>query len=51
MEQTDYSEANWQRVLVEYENGKYAIAIADPQPASEDLSDINKAVQVRSMPR
>lgn len=45
MEQTDYSEANWQRVLVEYENGKYAIAIADPQPASEDLSDINKAVQ------
>ena len=45
MEQTDYSEANWQRVLVEYENGKYAIAIADPQPASEDVSDINKAVQ------
>ena len=45
MEQTDYSEANWQRVLVEYENGKYAIAIADPQPASEDVSDINRAVQ------
>lgn len=45
MEQTDYSEANWQRVLVEYENGKYAIAIADPQPASDSVSDINKAVQ------
>lgn len=45
MDKNDYSEANWQRVLTEYENGKYAIAIADPQPASEDVSDINKAVQ------
>ena len=45
MDKGDYSEANWQRVLVEYENGKYAIAIADPQPASEDVSVINKAVQ------
>ena len=45
MDKGDYSDANWQRVLVEYENGKYAIAIADPQPASEDVSDINKAVQ------
>ena len=45
MDEGDYSNANWQRVLVEYENGKYAIAIADPQPASEDVSDINKAVQ------
>ena len=45
MDKGDYSDANWQRVLVEYENGKYAIAIADPQPASEDVSVINKAVQ------
>ena len=45
MDEGDYSNANWQRVLVEYENGKYAIAIADPQPASEDVSVINKAVQ------
>ena len=45
MDEKDYSEANWQRVLTEYENGKYAIAIADPQPASEDISAINKAVQ------
>lgn len=45
MDKGDYSDANWQRVLVEYENGKYAIAIADPQPASENVSDINKAVQ------
>ena len=45
MDKNDYSEANWQRVLTEYENGKYAIAIADPQPASEDVSVINKAVQ------
>lgn len=45
MDKNDYSEANWQRVLTEYENGKYAIAIADPQPASDSVSDINKAVQ------
>ena len=45
MDEGDYSNANWQRVLVEYENGKYAIAIADPQPESEDVSVINKAVQ------
>ena len=45
MDKGDYSDANWQRVLVEYENGKYAIAIADPKPASEDVSVINKAVQ------
>lgn len=45
MDKGDYSDANWQRVLVEYENGKYAIAIADPQPASEDVSVVNKAVQ------
>lgn len=45
MDKGDYSDANWQRVLVEYKNGKYAIAIADPQPASEDVSVINKAVQ------
>ena len=45
MDEGDYSDANWQRVLVEYENGKYAIAIADPQPTSEDVSVINKAVQ------
>lgn len=45
MDKNDYSDANWQRVLTEYENGKYAIAIADPQPASDSVSDINKAVQ------
>ena len=42
--ETDYSEGNWQRVLSECENGKYAIAIAEPQPASSSESDINKAV-------
>ena len=44
MTEGDYSEGNWQRVRDEYENGKYAIAIAEPKPASDSESDINKAV-------
>ena len=44
MTETDYSTGNWQRVRDEYENGKYAIAIAEPKPASDSESDINKAV-------
>lgn len=45
MDPEDYTDTNWQRVLTEYENGRYAISIAAPNPASDSVSDINKAVQ------
>lgn len=45
MDPEDYTDTNWQRVLTEYENGRYAISIAAPNPASDSVGDINKAVQ------
>lgn len=45
MDKDDYTETNWQRVLTEYENGRYAISIAAPNPTGDSVSEINKAVQ------
>ena len=45
MDPNDYTAENWAKVNKEYENGKQMIAIAEPQPASDSVSDINKAVQ------
>ena len=45
LDQNDYSAANWQKVLTEYENGKYRITIAEPKPAGSSQAEIDKAVQ------
>lgn len=45
LDQNDYSAANWQKVLTEYENGKYRITIAEPKPAGTSQAEIDKAVQ------
>ena len=45
MDPNDYTAENWAKVNKEYENGKQMIAIAEPQPTSDSVSDINKAVQ------
>lgn len=44
MDSKDYSSANWQTVLKEYNNGVYAIGVAKPKPANNDIDIINKAV-------
>lgn len=41
---SDYSAENWQKVLLEYENGKYAISAAKPDPSSNSETDINAAI-------
>ena len=42
--QSDYSANNWAKLQVEYENGKYQINMAQPNPKSNSQADINEAV-------
>lgn len=44
MDRKDYSEDNWKTILLEYENGVYAIQIAKPKPVSDDIDDVNQAI-------
>lgn len=44
MDQRDYTEENWLRVLQEYDNGLYAIQVAMPDPGSDDPEIVNKAI-------
>ena len=44
MDQRDYTEENWLRVLQEYDNGLYAIQVAMPDPGSDDPDIVNKAI-------
>lgn len=34
MDRKDYSEDNWKTILLEYENGVYAIGVAKPKPSA-----------------
>ena len=44
MDRKDYSEDNWKTILLEYENGVYAIGVAKPKPVSDDIDDVNQAI-------
>ncbi|BDF70285.1 hypothetical protein CE91St41_24880 [Oscillospiraceae bacterium] len=44
MDQRDYTEENWLRVLQEYDNGLYAIQVAMPDPGSDAPEIVNKAI-------
>ena len=44
MDRKDYSEDNWKTILLEYENGVYAIGVAKPKPVSGDIDDVNQAI-------